>query len=246
MKTENIEIFPIFNQVAPNVWDDMLRVRVAAMRHNYRVDLQQSDLKNARTELINSWSSWAHNFAFGAYDGGQLVGCLNGDCRAGVATIQHLYVLPEYQGYKLGSRLLSAAEVAMSIHARRTELVALGFAYKFYERNGYSAPMGDNKYVKSLRRTGFACAVPLFHCSPAIRRMGEGFACQNEFNVADVNKQHCPAWAFRDADARILGVGLISPSDNQQTIVMSNVPEATLARRILGSAMNRYMGRIER
>ena len=240
MVSKDIEIFPIFNQAAAGVWDDFLRIRAAAMKHNYRLDMSPSELSSARTELLTEWERLSHNFAFGAYDGQQMVGCLNGDCRSGVATIQHLYIMPEYQKQRLGTRLLRAAENAMTIYARRTELVSLGYSCEFYEHNGYSLRTGNTRYEKQLKRTGFACPVPLFYCTPEFVRMVGGFADKNNFNAADVNRMHSPAYAFRDTEAQIAGFGTLTPTEMTPVVYVSPKNGDMFVERSLGTAMRRF------
>ena len=69
-----IKILPIFNQSAPGVWDDMLRVRIAAMQYNYNIRLTDEELADAMSDFQKSWRQLSHNFAFGAYDGDRMVG----------------------------------------------------------------------------------------------------------------------------------------------------------------------------
>ncbi|MBQ2017639.1 MAG: GNAT family N-acetyltransferase, partial [Alphaproteobacteria bacterium] len=120
-----IRILPIFNQSAPGVWDDMLRIRIATMRHNYNIKLTDQEISEAMAEFQQSWKRLSFNFAFGAYDDGKMVGCISGDVQNKTAFIRHLYVLPEYQGQRIGSRLLNEAEIATSVSARQTDIVAL-------------------------------------------------------------------------------------------------------------------------
>ena len=64
----DIQILPIFDQSAPGVWDDMLRIRVATMKHNYGVVMSPLDISQAYTDYANAWQTNAKNFAFAAYD----------------------------------------------------------------------------------------------------------------------------------------------------------------------------------
>lgn len=205
-----IKILPIFNQSAPGVWDDMLRVRIAAMQHNYNIHLTDEELADAMSVFQKSWRQLSHNFAFAAYDGDRMVGCLNGDVQKKTAYVRHLYVLPEYQGQQIGAGLLRAAENAASLFARQTDVVALARAEKFYRHMGYNSPTNTNNYVKQL------CApkcrtVPVFYCAPSFVRacdklMGKSGAA---FNATRINHEHVPTFADYDVNSQLRTLGVV-------------------------------------
>ena len=120
-ETKDIKIIPIFNQGFPGIWDDFLRIRVAAMKYNYDIQLSNIDLENARTALKRT----KYPFAFGAYDDDKMVACIHGSIQPNTAEINHLYVLPEYQGQKIGIKLLQSAEAAISLTTNTVELISL-------------------------------------------------------------------------------------------------------------------------
>ena len=216
----DIKIFPIFNQAAPGVWDDMLRVRIAAMQHNYNLRLTDNDIANAMSDFQTAWKRLSHNFAFAAYDGDKMVGCLNGDIQNKTAYIRHLYVLPEYQGQRVGAGLLHAAEKATSVSARQTDIVSLGGAEKFYRRMGYTSPIGTNNYVKKLSAPKCA-TVPIFHCAPSFARAcdkllhGTGKMTER----SHINREGLPVFADYDINSTVRAVCV---SENGAVVIRTN------------------------
>lgn len=211
-----VRILPIFDQSAPGVWDDMLRIRIAAMQHNYSLVLTDDEITNAASELCHSWRHLSSNFAFAAYDGDKMVGCLNGDIQKRVAYIRHLYVLPEYQGLQIGSRLLSAAERAVSIEARHTSLVSLAGAEKFYQRMGYHSLTGLNNYVKEVSLSKCSC-LPVFHASGSFNRACEKLRATyaDMPDVVSATRQHLPVFAEYYIDSNLRAMGIINSGTAQ-------------------------------
>lgn len=209
-----IKILPIFNQSAPGVWDDMLRVRIAAMQHNYNVRLTEKDIANAISDFQTAWRRLSYNFAFAAYDGDKMVGCLNGDIQKQIAYIRHLYVLPEYQGQQLGAGLLRAAEKATSVLARQTDIISLGGAEKFYRHMGYNSPIGTNNYTKKLSAPKCA-TVPIFHCTPSFARGCDKLLGKNGtvFNASRINHEHVPTFADYDVNSQLRTLGVIDSAN---------------------------------
>lgn len=236
-----VRIFPIFDQSAPGVWDDLLRIRVAAMLHNYNVRLSDQQLAEALQEFQKSWKRLSFNYAFGAYDGDKMVGCISGDVQKRTAFVRHLYVLPECQGHHIGARLLSAAEHATSIVACKTDIVALVKAEQFYVHQGYSSPMGTNNYFKNL--TAPKClTVPVFHLVPAVTRASAGFYCDSASgmpSVEQVNSLHAPVFADYDVKSNLRALGVIR---NGERIIASRLPaKLDFGYDEVNRAVNNYM-----
>lgn len=206
---KEIKILPIFNQSAPGIWEDMLRVRIAAMQYNYNICLTDKELADAMSVFQKSWRQLSHNFAFAAYDDDRMVGCLNGDVQQGTAYIRHLYVLPEYQGQQIGAALLRTAENGISLSAHKTDVVALAGAEKFYRHMGYVSPIGTNNYVKVLSAPKCR-TVPVFYCTPSFVRAC-GRLVHGTGNISDwkrVNREHLPVYAECDVNSALRVVGV--------------------------------------
>lgn len=206
----NIKILPIFNQAAPGIWHDMIRMRVAAMQHNYNIKLTDKEIANAMSEFQKSWKRLSFNFAFGAYDGDQMIGCVSGDVQKRTSFIRHLYVLPEYQGQHIGAKLLDAAECATSVAAYQADIVALPRAESFYRHLGYTSPMKTNNYFKGLKPPKCR-TVPLFHCAPAFDRACSALriGASDAPNAKQINAAHMPVFAEYGIDSKIRAVGIL-------------------------------------
>ena len=128
----DVNVYPIFNQRTPGIWDDFSRIRGAAVRdlgpNAWSDDVAREFYKTLAVEL-------PYSFAFGAWDGGDMVGFVQGTIQKQQATINCLYVLPDYQSARIGGRLLHQAETAATIGAKWVDLVALPRAENFYRRH---------------------------------------------------------------------------------------------------------------
>ena len=231
-----IKLQPIFNQSAPGVWSDMLHVRIMAMRHNYNIELSDDDINRAMSELKKSWEHLSFNFAFGAYDGDKMIGCISGDCQKRTAYIRHLYVLPEYQGQRVGRRLLTSVEAAAALGANKTNLVALSRAEKFYRANGYLALTNTNEYTKSIRLP-HCQTVPVFRCTAPVVRACEQFA--SGFPTVQINDERIPAFVYFDIDSRITGCGAITETGSM--ICSKNSHRSDWARHCINRSLDSYM-----
>lgn len=208
----NVQILPIFNQTAPGVWDDFLRIRVAVMKYNYDHELDNVSLNNALTELANNWKTKAWNFAFGAYDNNKMIGyiCGHADKKDNGQTVyfDHLYVMPEYQKQHIGKQLLNAAESASALHARQSELISLGNAYGFYAKNGYVSYTGTNVYNKSLKNIGKCQVIPVFYCKPKILGSIKDMISNTKSKIKSANTEHKPMFVYKDINLKTTGVML--------------------------------------
>ena len=202
----DVKIFPIFNQSAPGVWDDFLLIRVAAMKYNYDIQLSNIDLENARTELQQT----KHPFAFGAYDGDKMVGCIHGSIPSNTAEISHLYVLPEYQGQKIGIKLLQSAEAAISLNTNNAVLISLGKACEFYEKHGYTSPEWTNKFCKNVKNSGNCRVSPVFVPSASLIRQMAKISNKPAtlFDNKKLSAERTPIFVYRNLDSKICGFAI--------------------------------------
>lgn len=206
---KEVKIIPIFDQAAPGIWDSFVGLRVNAMRTTCNHNMSDQEITNAFQELRSSWGRLKHNFAFAAYDGERMVGCIHGDCQKRTAFVRHLYVAPEYQHQGIGFSLLSAAEHSSALVASKTDIVALPKAEKFYQRYGYTSPLKTNNYFKDIKGKQACSVVPLFSCSPSLAKQLAKFS--PEFKPEYVNQGHCPAFVYCDYKMQIGGFGFAEP-----------------------------------
>lgn len=210
MAMSDINILPIFNQADPNIWDDFLYIRNAATRYSCGYSMSESDIRFALNELMSGWKRRGFNFAFGAYDGFDMVGFIQGDCIKGTATVRGLYVLPEYMGQKIGGKLLKMAERVSTFGATYMDLISLPRAQKFYEHYEYQPVFsGSNHYEKPItnKMRVRSMVVPVFKSTNAITK-----ACteiskgeKSTFDARIVNEEHAPMFVYIDSFAVIQG-----------------------------------------
>lgn len=207
---KQVKILPIFNQAAPGIWDDFLRIRTVTRQQIYNIHTSEHDLSDALSEFKSNWAHQSRNFAFGAYDNDNMIGFISGTFDSRIATIQHLYVLPQYQGQHIGKQLLNSAEYAISVTTSNIELISMTKSEDFYKKNGYISYSGTNHYYKSVKNTGCCTVAPVFRCTPTIVKKTaaiSGLPTEN-FNRQDIVRAHTPMFVYRDGHAQITAVGI--------------------------------------
>ena len=127
----DINIIPIFDQSAPSVWHSFAHIRAVASYPDHDID----SLADKENTLVNKMSTdWQNKrgckYAFGAYDGDDMVGFILGYAAARYGCVDSLFVLPQYHGNRTGTRLLSWAETALSLVATSVELISLANAMR--------------------------------------------------------------------------------------------------------------------
>ena len=145
-KRINYSIVPIFNQAAPMVWDDFINIEIECDKAIYNLDApSQTVIKNRLRDYRNNLQNHKHNFAFGAYYKQRMIGFIQGySIDPDDAWVHHLYILPEYHRYGIGTQLLNAAEQSVWVVAKQISLVSLGLAIDFYERkHDYTKSAGE-------------------------------------------------------------------------------------------------------
>lgn len=235
-----ITLIPIFNQAAPGVWDDFLRVQVATMTYNYDAPLSAHEIEAAASEYIHDWNDLKSNFAFGAYDGTHMVGYVNGFIKNSVAVILNMHVLPEYQGHHIGRRLFSAAAGAASVSARRVELKPLYKAKSFYEHQGCQYDGDRGIFVKDVAKTHCHSA-PVFYCSGSLKHKCEGFTYPTPaiIDSKSVNRLHNPMFIYRNIDSIVTGCALYNGAGYDIHTLTPSVTER-ITRSSLLSATRAY------
>lgn len=218
-----IKIFPIFNQSVPGVWDDFLHIRACAMRANYNINLTPSEISVYHREYSYNWAHYGVNFAYGAYDGTEIVGFSRGYCNRNVANLSCLYVLPEYQHSGIGRRLLRHVETDMGIIGRRLNLISLSHAERFYQKNNYSPIfIGSNNYRKFIKVPHCAC-VPVFGKSARVFR-----ACQQlspNFDIDAFMGNNFPTFIYLDENGRIAS-SLVGTHDRNKILLLNSANDA--------------------
>ena len=216
MTMSDISIHPIFNQAAPRIWDDFLRIRIAAMLVNYDVPMTAREIHDARAEYVRDWNRLSHNFAFAAYDDAYMIGYINGAIKSNVAEIFNLYVLPEYQGKLIGRRLLASAERAVAPFANKIHLISWYGAQNFYKQQGCQ-PIGNTAEFTKKLLPAVCCTIPIFHLTPTmVQKCKNIAACAGvDFSADTINCEHKPMFMNINADSNITGYGIYDYSTGE-------------------------------
>lgn len=233
----DISVYPIFNQEEPGVWDDFLRIRIATMLVNYDIPMTAQEIQDAYDEYARDWRTLSHNFAFGAYDDVYMIGYINGAIKSHVAEIFNLYVLPEYQGQKIGRHLLAAADRAVAPFVNKIHLVSWPGAEQFYRQQECQPIDGTKEFTKTVE-PAVCCTVPIFHMTPAMTQTCKRIAMRagTKFSPNVVNREHKPMFINIDADTSIAGFGTFDYDTDYpipHTISQSCNPQSWPNRRLM-------------
>lgn len=210
---QEIKILPIFDQAAPGVWDDFVRIRIDTRVGVYNDTYLVRHIQSAYDEHKVSWRKFPMNVAFGAYDGAEMIGFIQGECCGPHAKICNLYVLPAYRGARIGRRLLTMAESAASIQARDMHLISLGGACTFYENMQYTSPINSNVYSKKINGGGYCQVLPVFKSNAAVLRACDEI-CANAISDK-VRDRTVPMFVYVNAANRINGLLVGSKADDK-------------------------------
>lgn len=208
---------PIFNQSASFVWDNFVNIGAASRLGTYDMVTAADKYFYKLEEYKNNWRRRSFNFAFGAYDNAQMVGFIYGYCAGRIGYIEELYILPEYQGQRIGSRLLTMGEAVASYGAGRMELTALATrrAMSYYPKRGYSVRLAPNGFEKKLAKRPCCETVPVFRVTRPIAMECEKIASVHgdTFDAKRVNASHAPMFVYANAQSEITGFS-VAGSDN--------------------------------
>ena len=213
---KDVLIAPIFDQAKAPVWEDFLHIRNAATFHVTGSSMNKKDYEIALEDFVSGWLSRRLNFAFGAYDEGDMVAFIQGMCIDKVISIQSLYVLPEYMKRRLGCKLLQAAEKVHAFGvADSFDLISLVNAQKFYEKYDYKPiSAGSNHYVKNVRlpMQVRSAVVPVFKPVGVVVKACKEIAKLNgeDFDSGFIKKFHAPLFVYVDCAGNIQGFATAS------------------------------------
>ena len=118
---------------------------------------------------LNTWNIENHVFAFAAYQTEKMVGFITGALNGSNMFTRSLYVLPEYQGCGIGSKLLDNAECAASFVAPNMELFSLDGAVNFYKNRGYKNTMVLGRVMKVKNLPKPVGVIPVFQWSDRLQ-----------------------------------------------------------------------------
>lgn len=205
LQQNDIIIAPIFDQAAPGVWEDFVELRASRLENTstpYTDDMR----KDAFQEYQTMWRRNKNNFAFGAYDGDKMVGFAQGLFQSKGGDLNSLFVLPEYQRNRIGTRLLSRAEDVSRLVAKRILVRSVPSSVPFYSKRGFCRHLAPHSYemTKQLPRgPRSVCVIPVFRSVPTITRACSAICA--DYDPNRVNDLHNPTFVFVDSVGEILG-----------------------------------------
>ncbi len=243
---KEIKIVPVFNQEIAGVWTEWMDVRRAAWR--YALKKFPDDVSDAH--VLDMWKqNWAnrhlYNFAFAAYDGDKLVGFLNGYKQKDVAYIANVFVLPEYQSHRIGTRLLAQAEIASCFGCKTMELTALATKQtkSFYAKYGFKPELpGSQVYRYKIRCFAQCNILPVFKPLPKLTRACSDIAesMNSVFDNRMIAKAHLPMFAYFDSAGNLQGyIVAPAPGVSPQACVLPHYGK-TFITRMLYRAMDNF------
>lgn len=238
-----IRIVPIFDQSAPTVWADFLRIQRDTTSVVYNPEMSDALCRDALDEYARDFKN-AGAFAFGAYDADKMVGFIRGNIERASMYIAGVYILPEYRGMRLGSRLLNAAERSASLATGYSELHAITGVETFYaqKRTGYSCSY-SNVYTKPIHKMGRSGTVPVFRLNSGLSRAVKQMLAPYDIQLG----KHMPVFVYMDADFKPIGVA-VSKSDKFHdgiTVISDAAPAplVNMVRRNLDNAIKPFTDR---
>lgn len=203
---------PIFNQSESFVWDDFVNIGAASRLGTYNMVTTADKYVYKMDEYRKNWKSRSFNFAFGAYDNSQMIGFVHGYCLDRVGYVAELYILPDYQGLKIGSSLLTMAENVAVYGANKMELTALGTqrAMSYYPKRGYTIRLAPNGFEKKLVKRPHCQTVPVFKVTRPIAVACAKIASVygDTFDAKQINSSHAPMFIYSNEQGEITGFGV--------------------------------------
>ena len=133
MDNISYEIKPIFTPSA-NICHEFARIHMSRLSPTEQKKLPAYN--NLESSYLKAWKKERNVFAFAAYIDKEMVGFVTGSLNGKNMFTRALYVMPQCQGYGIGSNLLSSAENAASLIAPNMELFSLSGATRFYQNHG--------------------------------------------------------------------------------------------------------------
>lgn len=204
---KDFKIIPIFNQAAGSLWDDFIRIEITCDKEMFNFNAPKENKYRMLDWYKYNLTSFEHNFAFGAYYRNEIVGFTNGYLdRYYEMYLEHLYVLPKYQKYGIGSRLLKAVEQMSCLLVSKVQLTALSTAVSFYEKNGYVSNVYMEKDLSPIANA----VVPVFNWIKKDFNVKFDFLVNSRFLR---QYKYQPIFVHTNAFYKIDGVGLKTEDD---------------------------------
>ena len=222
MSLSTVNIYPIFDQSIGQTWERFAEITWSCMRQSYPGTSYDKHEINMDIDLMkDSWNTQVGNFAFGAYNANnEIIGFTNGYVDGATASIERLYVLPQYQRKNIGTRLLRAAEHAATISAKRVELIPLSKSHDFYSEHSGYARMENGFYGRNIQPAKCE-TLPVVHAhdknvrniaSFIEKHPSRGTPKYTKKDIRTIIQLHVPVFIWVDISSQINGVAIQNPA----------------------------------
>ena len=228
------DIIPIFDQPLAGVWHDFAQIEVLCDSEKYGYN---PDCQGIYKDHFDNWDNFKHNFAFGAYYNNQMIGFASGYLKeAGIFYLRNLYVMPEFNGLGVGSKLLRQTETMARVFAKSLELVPLPGAISFYEQKGYKT-IYNGRMSKELPCYGSG-VVPVFHWIKSDAHMDVKTLVDSRILRANPNQ---PIYVYVTSKwtPEINAVGLRTKEGENKVWTVQNSPMSDYYRREIMSVLSK-------
>ena len=226
MDNTSYEIKPIFKSSA-NICHDFARIHTSCLSSQKEqiesTEHQKLIIHNLENAYLNAWNMESNVFAFVAYNANEPIGFITGSLKGTNMFTRSLYIMPQYQGYGIGTNLLDSAEKAASLLApTNMELFSLSNATSFYQNHGYKNTLVLGRVMKIKKLSNAMGVTPVFQWCDKLH---------SKLNVKiDTNllTEPQPIFVYVNNQQKIDGVAIGMPNGEQKIIV--NTKEKNLAQ----------------
>lgn len=201
MNNINYEIKPIFTSNT-NICHDFARIHISC--------LSSPAVHNLESAYLNAWNTEQNVFTFAAYSTDEMIGFITGSLTGKNMFTRSLYIMPNYQGYGIGTTLLDSAENAASLVASNMELFSLSDAVCFYQNRGYKNTLVSGRIKKTKKLSNAHGVIPIFQWCDKL---------QSKLNVKfDTNllTKHQPIFVYVNSHQKIDGIAIRTPNGEQK------------------------------
>lgn len=212
-----IKVIPIFNQDNPRLWQSCAGIWAAAvLTPSATSQERQNETINMHIVLDLEYRTNKSNLVFGAWDGQNMVGFIQGSCDNNTAIGNRMAVLPQYQSRHIGRTLLSNFERAAALDSKYISLMSLESAKNFYLHRAYHTT-GEYEFIKDIRYVASCCVIPVFHIPSWLNPICQEIAAPYDiqFHGSIVNHHHYPMFIYRDEKSFTQGFAILTPTGPQ-------------------------------
>lgn len=209
------EITPIFER-NEKICEEFAHVGVRCLLASERDNL--FIYKSLGKSYLKEYDYERNVFAFAAYRNKEMIGFTSGCASGNDMFIRSLYVIPEYQGCGIGTKLLNASERAASLVAFNMELFSLDSSVGFYKQRGYKKEIVGDRIVETKKLSNVTKGVvPVFEWRDELRAKLN--VCI-DYNLLK-NYKYKPMFVYVGKESKIDGVAMLL-SDGKEQIYVNN------------------------